>query len=63
MQKRCKNCGGEYKEHIDYTFTEYMEGDIVEALAEALPHVRCPNYKPMTNLDYLEWKSKEHESL
>lgn len=57
MRRPCKHCKGEYKDHIDYTFTEYMEGDLVEALTQALPKITCTRYKPMTNLEYLEHES------
>jgi hypothetical protein len=56
-KRPCKNCQDGYKAHIDYTFTEYMEGDLTSALTKALPNVRCTRYKPMTNLEYLEYES------
>jgi len=58
-RRPCRNCKDDYKVHIDYTFTEYMEGDLVDALSYALPNVKCTLYKPMTNLEYLEWKDAQ----
>lgn len=58
-KRLCKNCKDEYIVHIDYTFTEYMEGDLIDALAKALPNVTCKNYKPMSNLEYLEYESEK----
>jgi len=55
--RHCKNCSAPYSEHIDYTFTEYMEGDLVDALTEALPKIKCTRYKPMSNLEYLEYEA------
>ena len=53
-KRPCRNCKEPYKVHIDYTFTEYMEGDLTDALTNALPNVRCTFYKAMNNLEYLE---------
>ena len=62
MHLPCKNCGAPYKEHIDYTFTEYSESDwtdsLVDKLTDALAVVKCTHYKPMTNLEYLEHESR-----
>jgi len=60
--RRCKNCGDEYKVHIDYTFTEYSEADwddsLIDRLTAALSDVKCTNYKPMSNLEYLEFEEE-----
>jgi hypothetical protein len=59
-QRLCRNCKDVYKVHIDYTFTEYLVGYLVEALSDALENVvTCQNYKPMSNLEYLEYLEYE----
>lgn len=53
-RRPCRNCKEPYKVHIDYTFTEDVHEDLVDALSSALPNIRCTFYKPMSNLEYLE---------
>jgi hypothetical protein len=60
VKRPCKDCKGPYKDHIDYTF-EHAKGNLLKALKDALPKVKCMFYKPMSNLVYLEWLSKQNE--
>ncbi len=60
MKRNCRNCKGPYKDHIDWVFEQRSRSkDFVAELTLALPKVTCKNYKPMSNLEYLEWLSEQ----
>jgi hypothetical protein len=56
--KRCKNCKNVYLVHIAYVLDEW--DDMSEAgrdqFREDLDKTTCNQFKPMSNLDLLEWE-------
>lgn len=58
--KICKHCKLPYKDHIDYIMDAW--DDEYEKRLEGYDGNRpdiCNMFKPMTNLEYLEWKAHE----
>jgi hypothetical protein len=58
INKRCVNCKKLYKDHIIY-FLEEWSWDGATDIEEEWLKVACNRFRPMSNLDYLEWKDEQ----